>query len=63
MKAASKRTPLPDNSNCVIKSRKGKYIRMCPSCKLALGTLDRVKGELVCPRCEKACEDISKEKR
>lgn len=57
----NKRPVLPDNSDCVIKSRKGKFIRNCQHCKLMLATMDRASGQLLCPRCGKTCGDTTKE--
>ena len=59
----SKRPALPDNSSCVVRSRKGKFIRWCPGCKLMLASMDRSDGGLACPRCGKKCGDISKESK
>lgn len=45
--------PIPDNRDCVIRSRKGKFIKWCDKCKLMLATIDRRPGnKLQCPRCD-----------
>ena len=51
---------IPDNSDCVTHSRKGKFICDCAECRLMLATMDRINGALKCPRCGTTNPDISK---